>query len=70
MIQVGSEVGWLWASSLASGVVQEIHPTRHEITTGGKRIIRNGTNEDPAIVIKHTKGSLVLKLLHEIQELS
>ena len=68
MIQIGSEVGWLWASSLTTGVVLEIHPDRHEIISKGKHIVRNGTKKDPAVVIKHSKGSLVLKLSHEIQE--
>lgn len=70
MIQIGSEVGWAWASSLATGVVLEAHSNRHEIISKGKRIVRNGTPEDPALVIKHAKGSLVLKLSHEVQELS
>lgn len=70
MIKVGSEVGWPWMSSLAIGVVLEIYHNRHEIISKGKHIVRNGTEQDPALVIKHGKGSLVLKLLHEVQELS
>jgi hypothetical protein len=70
MIRAGSEVGWAWGQSIATGVVIEIHPNRHEIISKGKRIVRNGTPDDPAVVIRHTKGSLVLKLAHEIQELS
>ena len=31
MIQVGSEVGWLWSGSLVIGKIIEIHPSRHEI---------------------------------------
>lgn len=70
MIHIGSEVGWLWVNSLVTGFVTEIHPTRHEIISKAKRIVRNGTHEDPALVIKHSSGSLVLKLSHEVQELS
>lgn len=70
MIKIGSEVGWLWVSSLAPGVVLETHHNRHEIISKGKRIVRNGTKQDPALVIKHVRGSLVLKLSHEVQELS
>lgn len=70
MIKVGSEVGWLWVNSLTTGVVLEVHNDRHEIISKGKHIVRNGTKQDPALVIKHTKGSLVLKLAHEVQELS
>lgn len=70
MIQIGSEVGWLWIGSLTTGVVLAILTSRHEIVSNGKRIVRNGTPDDPALVIKHVKGSLVLKLSHEVQELS
>lgn len=70
MIQVGSEVGWLWIGSVTTGVVLEIHPERHEIISHNKRIVRNGTKDNPAVVIKHAKGSLVLKLFSEIQEIS
>ena len=67
MINVGSEVGWPWLGSIATGVVLEIHPRRHEIISKGKIIVRNGSQEDPALVIKHPKGSVVIKLLHEVQ---
>lgn len=70
MIEVGSEVGWLWVGSLATGTVLEIYPDRHEIVSKGKRIVRIGSAKDPALVIKHPKGSLVIKLSHEVQELS
>lgn len=70
MIKIGSEVGWLWAGSLVTGVVLEIHPERHEILSKNKHIVRNGKKQDPVLVIKHSKGSLVLKLAHEVQELS
>jgi hypothetical protein len=70
MIHIGSEVGWLWISSITTGIVLEIHPTRYQIISKSKRITRNGTKEDPALVIQHAKGSIVLKLLHEVQVLS
>lgn len=70
MITIGSEVAWLWIGSPTTGVVTEIIPARHEIITQGKRIVRNGSVNDPALVIRHAKGSLVLKLQHEVQELS
>jgi hypothetical protein len=70
MITTGTEVGWMWAESLATGVVLEIHPNRHEIISKGKHIVRNGTAEDPVLVIQHSKGSLVLKLAHEVQKLT
>lgn len=70
MIKVGTEVGWLWVGSLATGVVTEVHVERHEIVSKGKVIVRKGTPQDPALVIQHGKGSLVLKLQHEVQKLN
>ena len=70
MIKVGSEVGWLWAGSLVSGRVVEIHTSRHEILTKGKNIVRNRSLNDPALVILHSKGPPALKLKHEIQIIS
>lgn len=70
MLKIGAEVGWQWGKGLATGVIQEIHPNKHTIISKGKQISRNGTQKDPAIVIKHQKGSLVLKLSHEVQKLS
>lgn len=69
MINVGSEVGWPWMGSIATGVVLEIHPCRHKIISKGKIIVRNGSKENPALVIKHPKGSVVIKLLHEVKPL-
>ena len=70
MIKVGTEVGWVWRNGIATGVVQEIYPNKHKIISKGKQIVRNGTINDPALVIRHQKGSLVIKLSHEVQELS
>lgn len=70
MIKAGSEVGWRWGNSVTTGIVLEIHHDRHEIISKDKHIARNGTKEDPALVIRHAKGALVLKLSHEVQELS
>lgn len=69
MIQVGTEVGWLWVGTLTTGVVLEVYAERHEIVSKGKHISRKGTPQDQALVIRHSKGSLVLKLAHEVQAL-
>lgn len=70
MITVGSEVGWLWIGTLITGTVLEVHATRHEIISKGKRIVRKGTEQDPALVIMHSNGTYVLKLQHEVQLLT
>ena len=66
-MKVGDPVAWKWLNGIAEGQIVEIHHERHEIVTKGKRIVRNGTPDNPAIVIKHTSGTKVLKLGSEIQ---
>ena len=64
---IGDEVGWQWANGLATGVVESINYERTEIESKGAHIARNGTTDDPALVIKHSSGSKVLKLQHEVK---
>jgi hypothetical protein len=66
-MKVNDHVGWKWSGGLATGVVLEICPERTEIKSKGKRIIRNGSDSDPAIIIRHDNGAQVLKLSHELQ---
>jgi len=68
-MEIGSEVGWKWGNGLATGVVEEVHFERAEIESKSKIIVRNGTASDPAVVIRSSNGSLVVKLAHEIQKL-
>ena len=64
---IGDEVGWQWASGLATGTVESINHKRTEIESKGAHIVRNGTEDDPALVIKHSSGSKVLRLQHEVK---
>lgn len=69
-MDVGDTVAWIWTSGIAEGTVVEVHYRRTEITSKGKRIARNGTADNPAVVINHKSGNLVLKLQSEIQKTS
>jgi hypothetical protein len=66
-MKVNDHVGWKWSGGLATGVVLEIRPERTEIESKGRRIIRNGSRDDPAVIICHDTGAQVLKLTHELQ---
>jgi len=66
----GDYVVWQWAGSIAHGEVQEVHESRVEIESRGKRIARNGSHDNPAIIIQHKNGSQVLKLASELQKAS
>lgn len=65
--KVGDVVAWKWLSGVAEGKVLEINPHRTEIVSKGSRIVRNGTEENPAVVIMHIKsGNEVIKLASEL----
>lgn len=66
-MKIGDAVGWKWANGIAIGTVLDIKTERTEIESKGKRIVRNGNTEDPAVIIQHESGTLVLKLQHELQ---
>jgi hypothetical protein len=65
-LQKGDTVAWKWASGVAEGTVEAVCPERTEITTKGKTIHRNGTKDDPAVIIVQQNGTKVLKLAHEL----
>jgi hypothetical protein len=63
-------VGWKWANGIATGVISDVRPEKTEIVSKGARVVRNGTPDDPAIIIKQDNGTEVLKLAHEVQVLT
>jgi hypothetical protein len=66
----GDTVAWLWANGLAQGVLAEVCPQRTEIVSKGKKIVRIGSHENPALIITHASGNPVLKLQSEVQKTS
>lgn len=59
-------VVWKWAGSIAHGKVLSVHTERIEITSKGKQIVRNGSAENPALIIEHASGNNVIKLSSEV----
>ena len=68
-VVVGSVVSWKWLGRIPKGIVQEIIPRRAEIVSKGTLVVRNGTPENPAVIILQSNGTLVLKLMSEVQPL-
>ncbi len=68
--QPGDSVAWRWANGVAEGTVISVNSERTEIESKGKRIVRNGTAENPAVIIKHSSGTQVLKRASELQKTS
>ncbi len=64
----GDFVLWKWAGSIAHGEDMEVVRGRVEIVSGGKRIVRNGSVDNPAVIIRHASGNDVLKLASELHK--
>ena len=66
MFRKGSKVEWKWQGGLVRGQVEEIHRERIERVIKGKKIVRNGSAERPAYVVRSEAGNLALKLETEL----
>lgn len=66
-IRKGSQVTWRWASGSADGKVVAVHHERVERTIKGSRVVRNGTDDNPALEIEQENGATVLKLRSEVE---
>lgn len=65
----GDHIAWKWVNGLAQGVVKSVHQESTTIESKGKLITRNGTADNPAIVITHKSGNDVIKLASEVQKI-
>lgn len=62
----GDVVSWPWYGRVISGTVKEISPEKTNVYSRGKVITRNGTPENPAVIIAHKSGNDVVKLASEL----
>jgi len=62
----GDKVMWRWGKGQATGKIESIFPRKVKRTIKGAAIVRNGTKENPALLIKQDDGDKVLKLKSEI----
>lgn len=67
MIREGTKVTWEWGNGHATGQVQSKHSESISRTIDGSEVTRNGSSDDPALVIKQDDGQTVLKLESEVE---
>ncbi|MGI9155730.1 MAG: DUF2945 domain-containing protein [Marmoricola sp.] len=66
-IRTGSKVSWSWGNGTGEGKVTELRHEKVERTLKGSTVTRNGTDDNPALVIEQDDGSVVLKLRSEVE---
>lgn len=63
----GDAAEWDWGTGTASGRVVESFARRVQRTLKGSRIVRNGREDNPALLIEQDDGDRVLKLASEVR---
>ena len=62
----GDKVSWEWGNGRGEGKVTETFTKKVTRTLKGSEITRNGSDDDPALLIKQDDGDEVLKLSSEV----
>ena len=57
----GDEVKWNWGNGEGTGKVEERFERRVQRTLNGSKVVKNGTEDNPAYLIKQDDGDEVLK---------
>ncbi|MEN0021001.1 MAG: DUF2945 domain-containing protein [Planctomycetota bacterium] len=69
MIREGTRVKWKWGNGVAEGTVEERCTGSITRTVDNSEITRNGSEDDPALIVKQDDGQTVLKLVSEVERL-
>ncbi|GAA4370262.1 hypothetical protein GCM10023185_44640 [Hymenobacter saemangeumensis] len=63
----GSKVSWKYGTGTATGKIESVHKEPISRSLKGSEIKRNGSPDDPALVIVQDNGDRVLKLKSEVK---
>ena len=63
----GTQVTWKYGTGTATGKVESTHKEPITVKIKGSDIHRNGSEDDPALVIVQENGDKVLKLKSEVK---
>ncbi len=66
MIRRGTGVTWNWGNGQGSGTVEETFHRSVSRALKGTEVTRNGSDDDPALLIRQKDGDHVLKLRSEV----
>ncbi|MFG0328492.1 MAG: DUF2945 domain-containing protein [Phycisphaerales bacterium] len=67
MIREGTKVRWKWGDGYATGIVVQRSEQEISRTIDGSTVSRDGSSDDPALVIEQDDGQTVLKLDSEVE---
>jgi hypothetical protein len=65
----GTQVSWKYGTGTATGKVESVHKEPVTRKLKGSDVTRNGSADDPALLIVQENGDRVLKLKSEVKSL-
>jgi hypothetical protein len=66
--RVGSTVKWNWGTGTAEGKVAKVFKRRVQRTIKGAKIVRNGSENEPAYLVEQEDGGRALKSHSELEK--
>lgn len=63
----GTKVKWNWGQGTGTGKVEQTFDRKVTRKLKGSEITRNGSKDDPALLIEQEDGDRVLKLASEVE---
>lgn len=60
-VKSGDKVAWNWGNGEGEGTVQSVTSQKVIKTLKGAKVTRNGTKDNPAVVIESEKGKILKK---------
>jgi len=64
---IGAKVSWTWGANEAHGKIVERFERRVQRTIEGTRVVRRGTAENPAYLVRTDEGKTALKRGSELR---
>jgi hypothetical protein len=62
----GAKVSWAWGANRAEGQVAEVFTRRVQRTLKGAKVVRNGSEDEPAYLVTQEDGAKALKSHSEL----
>jgi hypothetical protein len=62
----GAEVSWNWGAHTARGKVEDVFVRRVQRTLKGAKVVRNGSPDEPAYLVRQDDGDHALKSHSEL----
>lgn len=68
MVKKDDTIEWKWGNGTAEATVEKVAAEKTEIQSKGKKISRNGSSDNKAVVARQSDGTKVVKKESEVKK--